>query len=263
MKVVTVKGEEPRVMPDNADTLRFIYQYPINDIEVACAECPCVAAGRTRKQLARIMSGDAGIPEEFRGYTFETWDALPQKLTAGKELARQGCELFAEGNILMLDSGEEKYGMVLAGDFGTGKSGLASATAMERARRRGSSVLWIDMALYVRRVRATYRADSLIDYEDIVSAATNVGLLLFDDFGDAESNRPISDNLRSITYDVIGERFNEKRPVIITTNLTQTQMLDQFGSRLVSRILKMCVWLDMGGMNVRNANEPLFNRNGR
>lgn len=260
MLIVTVKGEQPRIMPDNRETKAFIYQYPIDHIEVANAECPCVTAGRAQKQVDRIMSGDAGIPAEFRGYSFETWDGLPQSLTDGKNLARVGCGMFAEGNIWMQDSGEEKYGLVLSGDVGTGKSGLASATAMERAQRHGSSVLWIDFSKYLRKVRATYRDDSETSYDEIASAATGVGLLLFDDFGDAASNRPVSDNVRSIVYDVVSERYNEHRPIIFTTNLTQSAMLDQFGDRLVSRILRMCVWIDMGTVNIRNQYEGLFNR---
>jgi len=205
------------------------------------------------------MNGEADVPAEFRGYTFESWDALSSDLRAGKELARLACNVFASANIYLTETQEEKQALVLAGEVGTGKSGLASATLMERARR-GSSVLWIDYRLFLRKVRSTYEVGHEISYDEIISAASGVGCLLFDDFGDAASHAKVTDNVRGIVYDVVSERYNQHRPTIFTTNLDKGHMLEQFGDRLTSRILKQAFWADMGTVNVRNIGEPVFRK---
>lgn len=257
IEVLTIDGES-RFLDRHENGNSFLWDNPRAQLSVMA--CHCQQTKLAQRQIDSIMNGDAQVPAEFRGCTFETWDALPDRLKLGKDTARITCEYFAESELYNPETNETKYGLVLAGPVGTSKSGLASAALTARAGR-GQSVLWIDFRHFLRKVRATYERDHETTYDEIITAATNVGCLLFDDFGDAErDDRPVTDNVREICYDVIGERYNQHRATIITTNLTPEQMREQFGDRLVSRIMRICYWQQMGGENIRNQHDGFRSR---
>jgi len=140
----------------------------------------------------------------------------------------------------------ERYKLVLSGGMGRGKTGLASCVLMERARR-GENVLWVDFSKFIRRIRSTYREDSILSYEEVVGAAASVPFLLIDDMGDIDAAKTIFDDLRRNVYDVISERYNELRLTLITTNLTAAQFRTTFGDRIADRVLHLYYWLDVPG----------------
>lgn len=243
---------EYRPLPPSVPGGMYTWDHP--GALLASAPCHCIterqAEQRKQKSVNSILNGVAGVPEDFRGYSFETWDALPSNLTTDKRVAREAAGCFAAGEVAI--EGIVKYGLVLSGPVGTSKSGLASCILMARAQA-GQSVLWIDYLKFLRKVKATYDQDSETTYDEIISAAATVGCLLFDDFGDAKAIKLPTDHVRQIVYEVIGERYNEHRPTMITTNLSQEMFLDQFQDRIYSRVLRMCYWQDCGRINIRKA----------
>ncbi len=225
----------------------YLHDHPRASLSVG--NCDCLQRKLIRAQLNRLM-GDGGVPMIYRTFSFETWDNLPERDRRGKEAARLYCEAFAGGNFYV--EGQERYGLVLSGDTGRGKTGLASCTLMARAQR-GQPVLWIDFSRFIRRVKDTYQDNSDATYEQVVGAAARVPFLFVDDMGDMKRRGEATDHTRDVVYDVVSERYNELRPTLITTNLSFIQFKEQFGDRIAYRILQLYHWVDVHGTNMRIA----------
>lgn len=213
----------------------YLYDHP--KAHISAGNCPCQTQAQTQKRINALLDGSGGMPEEYRGYTFKTWDALPLSWTMRKKKARRIAEMFSNGPLP--GTVETKRGLVLSGAVGRGKSGLAAAIIWNRAEKE--SVLWIDFRKFIRKVYDTIHNEAHT-YEELVGAAASVPFLVWDDFADAETDRKVSDYLRNIVYDVISERYNERRATLITTNLDAEQVYEQFGDRIGDRVLKLCHW---------------------
>lgn len=214
---------------------------------LSATSCPCLLEKQRQARLDRLMS-TGGVPRIYRAWSFRSWDAQSEAERAGKEKARAYCGLFAQGTLEV--DGIPRYGLVLSGGVGRGKTGLASCVLLERARR-GESVLWIDFSKFIRKVRETYRENSVTSYEEIIEAAASVPFLLLDDMGDLNATKAISDDLRRNVYDVISERYNELLPTLITTNLSSAQFRATFGDRIADRVQHLYHWQGVGGTNLR------------
>ena len=232
-------------IPPHIPSAMALYDHP--GAYVASAVCSCLLEKQRQAKLAKLMDG-GGVPRLYRDFTFASWDTQTSETLRGKEEARYYAELFASGRLEV--NGVQRFGLVLSGAVGRGKTGLASCILMERARHN-ETVLWVDFSKFIRKVRDTYRDGSFTSYEDIVGAAATVPFLLIDDMGDMNATKAISDDLRRNVYDVISERYNELRPTLITTNLSIDQFRDTFGERISDRILHLYHWQEIGGANLR------------
>lgn len=211
------------------------------------------------------MLGNAGIPERFKDFTFETFrERCGVEHLEQKDWPLRCCEAFATAGSLALE-GEIKPGVVLFGSFGTGKTGLASATLHARASG-GQAVTWLDHIEFCKKVQDTYGEDSDLSSNKLITAAAQSEFLLFDDLGDIEQRfmmktasgpvlrmKPITDDKRGITYDVLTRRHRELKPTIITTNLGIDEFIEHFGERIFDRVWEMCHWIEVGGANFRRS----------
>lgn len=132
-------------------------------------------------------------------------------------------------------------GLLLIGNFNTGKTYLLSAVANELAKHNISTLLAYVPDL-VRQIKSLLGKDS---YEDIINELKTVDVLMLDDLG--------SENMSSwLRDDVLGPIFNyraaEGKPVCISTNLSLDQLRRHFSvdqdnfkpSRLLIRIQDVC-----------------------
>jgi len=142
-----------------------------------------------------------------------------------------------------------KFGLVLSGPVGIGKSSLAACVLMERARR-GQGVMFIDFNDLLNKARKSQRPDTEVHYDEIVSAAGDIPFLLVDDMGDMARRADITDFTRELVYDIIRKRFDFLRETLITTNLTAEQFREMFDDRIYRRVHGieeddgMCFWVE-------------------
>jgi DNA replication protein DnaC len=241
-------GQEPVLLPAGTSNLYF-YDHPraLHVTEV----CECRKQQVIQSRIESILDGSAGVPEEYQDRTFETWDAMPESWRRDKGEARRIAEAFA---MVKYATGEKpdrkKYGLVLAGLNGRGKSSLAAAI-LRRRIERGQVGLWIDFRKYLRQTYTTMRKNAQWDREEIVGVAAEAPFLVWDDFADAAQRDEISDFVRNAIGDVIAERHARHLPTCITTNLDDTAIYEQFDDKIGDRVLQMCHWQDVGGENMR------------
>jgi DNA replication protein DnaC len=242
IKWLLLDGEEPmEVAFDTSDTTIYAFN---RQATVAYTECDCLKRRNHLNRMKALM-GRANVPPVFQGVSFDTWDALSLAERVGKEQARLLCGHLATGR---LETGH--IGLVLSGGVGRGKTGLASCVIGARLTA-GQSALWLKYNTFINLIRATYRPDAAESYDAVVTRFVDAEFLLLDDMGDMDANATISDDLRRNVYDVIGDRYDQLRPTLITTNLDADTFRKTFGARIADRIMQMNAWCDLSGPNLR------------
>lgn len=145
----------------------------------------------------------------------------------------------------------DRYALFLTGEFGRGKTWLASAVFKNLlAKSAGKVGMWRTFHWFVREVQATYHTSSSTRSDQVIRSYQKTPLLLLDDVGDLDRGRETEDRSR-LLYEVLDYRNNYLLPTIITTNLLPSEMEDQFGARTFQRILEMSAFVTMAGENLR------------
>ena len=141
----------------------------------------------------------------------------------------------------------ENLGLLLWGDVGTGKSFLAACIA-NALLEKGVPVLMTNFSKILNQMGAMY-SDERYRY---IASFNRFSLLIIDDLG-IERNTEYA--LEQV-YAVVDERYKAGLPLIITTNLTISQLRnpeDVAHARIYSRILEMCTPVHVPGLDRRTA----------
>jgi len=125
---------------------------------------------------------------------------------------------------------QEKKGawIVLQGPTGTGKSGLAFATASEFLKGGRTVRCYTISELKAHCWSAESRGSNRLAAMKEVSSCD---LLVIDDVGSTK----MVDSEIELVYEVVDDRYKKCKPIIFTTNMTKTQ-LEALGDRTFSRI---------------------------
>ena len=141
----------------------------------------------------------------------------------------------------------ENLGLLLWGYVGTGKSFLAACIA-NALLEKGVPVLMTNFSKILNQMGAMY-SDERYRY---IASFNRFSLLIIDDLG-IERNTEYA--LEQV-YAVVDERYKAGLPLIITTNLTISQLRnpeDVAHARIYSRILEMCTPVHVPGLDRRTA----------
>jgi DNA replication protein DnaC len=141
--------------------------------------------------------------------------------------------------------------LLLTGTFGTGKTHQAYG-ALRRIAESGPDRFEL-IATTAPDMYGLLRpggSDRGAEYE--LKRLCAVSLLLLDDLG----TEKISEWTEEATYRLLNERYNECRPVIITSNLptqsaTGEDLQDKLGGRIVSRLSQMTTFVELLGPDRR------------
>jgi len=141
--------------------------------------------------------------------------------------------------------------LLLTGPFGTGKTHQAYG-ALRRIAEAGPDRFEL-IALTAPDMYALIRpggSERGAEYE--VKRLMRIPLLLIDDLG----TEKISEFTEEATYRILNERYNECRPLIITSNLPVANpngpdLKDQLGQRITSRLAQTTTVVPLGGNDRR------------
>lgn len=168
--------------------------------------CPLCERNRLLRQ---------GVPPALVHSTFNNW--LPRTTTKHEHLS------------LVQEFVRVRRGFLfLLGPVGVGKSHLA--VSVMRAVREG---LFVRQAQLLRQLRRHYH-DSAV--ENPIADAQEAGLLVLDELGVSSGGR---DELPMLD-EILACRYEQKRPTIITSNLTWEQISTALGDRLADRLNEAC-----------------------
>lgn len=139
----------------------------------------------------------------------------------------------------------ENIGLLLWGEVGTGKSFFAACIANALIEQFVS----VKMTNFAAILNDLFSCDDKNEYIDRLNESS---LLIIDDLG-IERNTEYA--LEQV-YNIIDARYKSNKPVIITTNLSLTELkhpVDTAHKRIYDRILEMCVPIRFNGENMRRS----------
>lgn len=143
---------------------------------------------------------------------------------------------------------ENAAGLLLWGDVGTGKSFFAGCIA-NALIEKGVPVLMTNFA----RILGTLSDMHSDDRNQFIDSFNLYSLLIIDDLG-IERN---SEYALEQVFSVIDSRYRSNKPLIVTTNLTLTELknpADLAHARIYDRVLERCVPLRINNRNIRKEN---------
>lgn len=115
----------------------------------------------------------------------------------------------------------DKPGLLLIGGTGTGKTHLAVA-ALKILISRGFDAIFFDYQTLLERIQRSWDPASGAGDREAYRQALDTEILLLDDLGARRSLEWVEDTVTSI----ITQRYNERKPLIATTNLPDPALGD-------------------------------------
>lgn len=174
------------------------------------------------------------------------FSALSEQYYAGEDLenfrkARRACMQFVE------EFGHTYRNLYLYGTVGTGKT-MLSVCAARALIDRGYSVLYFSAAsLFDRLADCTFSSGSRDDLREFTRDLYGCDLLIIDDLGTEFTNAFVASQL----FSCISERELNRRPTVISTNLSLRELQARYSDRVFSRITSTYEICKLTGQDIR------------
>ena len=213
----------------------------IDGVEVA-VPCKC----REKSVMIR-KKRFADIPIAFKDIHLKTFSLSVYKTEQGKEKGRIACRIIKK----YLDSFDEakKEGMglyIYSKSKGSGKTRMAASIANDILENHKASVKFSTSINILNEIKRTYGHESDITESQLVSDLVMADVLIIDDFG----TEKVTDWARNKFYDIINQRYINKRIMIFTSNESLDSI--QYDDRITSRIKETCYQVDFPEECVRD-----------
>lgn len=168
-----------------------------------------------------------GIPKRYYDMDF---DWLRKHGSFPKENAEAYAVVKEYSNNLKgnLDTGK---GLILRGPAGTGKTSIA-VSLLKEVIALGKSCMMISMPNLLDTMLSLSKGDNVV-FMNYEQKLRSIPLLLLDDFG-AEYSK--SEWVSAKVESIIIDRYNRMKPIVLTTNYSETWTKDHYSQRIYDRL---------------------------
>ena len=182
--------------------------------------CQCVLNEGKERRLQRLLSySNLGPLERL------TFDNLAPQGRSADPSAR---EAFARAVAAARAFAQEPAGwLVFTGPSGCGKTHLAAAAA-NLCLREGYPVLFMVVPDLLDHLRAAYKPDSEMPYDDLFYQVKSAPILVLDDLGTHSATPWAQEKL----FQILNYRYNAKLPTIVTVGKHLGELDDRVRTRL-------------------------------
>lgn len=214
----------------------------LNTLPLRCAACNQLGeneeaerALEDRKRLFEQRVRSCGLPSAYHHWTLD-------KLTGPEQAeAVRASRLFAAG---------ELRGLALTGDYGVGKTTIAAAAAKAYMWQTGRALRWLKVHSIINDLGRGF-GDPIRDAT--LNALSGRSALVLDDL---DKTKPTEHAVGPL-FTAVDECVSERRPLIVTTNLSIGQLAakwaDSYGEAIASRLAGYCDTYVIGGIDRRLA----------
>lgn len=211
----------------------------IDGVEVA-VPCKC----RKRAVMSRRMRF-AEFPDVFKGKTLESFSIGVYERQESKEKARTACKVIKEYLDMLPEAKETGMGLyIYSSTKGSGKTRMAAGIA-NYLLEHDTAVKFSTSTRILNEIRSTYDENSQYTESQLMSDLVNTEVLIIDDFGTENVTAWVRDKI----YDIVNERYINKRITIFTSN--ERLKDSSYDERISNRIKEMCYQIDFPEESVR------------
>ena len=143
---------------------------------------------------------------------------------------------------------ERGTGYVIMGNPGNGKTHLA-VSVMKALTEKGYSVAFVNASSLIGKFKEYESFSKQETLDDFVRFLTVPDLLILDDLG---ANR-WSDLTKDYIYKVIDARYKEMKPILVTTNIAEKDLVSQLSERITDRLKGACSFIQIKSKSMRVA----------
>lgn len=169
--------------------------------------------------------GHAGIPDRFQDRSLKSYVAE----TDGQRRALAFADAYADSFDDALATGRSA---VFIGKPGTGKTHLAVGIGLRVMHRDSRIVHFSTVMRAIRRVRNTWNRNADESETEAIEAFTLPDLLILDEVGIQYG----SDAEKLLIFDILNERYENRRPTLLLSNLGLDEVRAYLGERVYDRL---------------------------
>jgi DNA replication protein DnaC len=190
------------------------------------------------------------IPPRYAHCNLGTFEPGNPSLRSALERAMNFCEGYP------YTGPDEGLGLIFTGGPGVGKTHLAVSVLRELVTEKEARGQYWDFNELIREIRNSYNPDVRMTELQVLQPVIDTDVLLLDDLGAWK----ITDWMHDTLFFVLNSRYMNNRVTLITTNYSnakpkeallddslkrQEYLVERIGYRLRSRLMEMCVVVQM------------------
>ncbi|MCD8037134.1 MAG: ATP-binding protein [Clostridiales bacterium] len=213
---------------------------------IGSEECSCFRQYLIQKAYGRALLNELSEEECFENFNINFYsktEADRDGITPYENMKDVfgACLRFAER------FGSQYKNLLLMGKTGLGKTFLCNCIAQE-VLNSGYTVIYISAGrLFKTLSDEQFNRSDDEEYSSFYDDVLSVDLLIIDDLGTEFSTSLVSAQF----FNIINERMANRRPTIISTNLTPDGIKEQYSDRVLSRITDEFELLRLTGKDIR------------
>ncbi len=196
-----------------------------------------------KQRIADVLYDNSNLRALSKTANFKN---LSEKYYQGQDLQHfLGAKRAAEDFIK--NFGTDYQNLLIYGTVGTGKSFLSICVANEIIKKGHSVIFYSAKGMFDMISQYTFDHGRKQELAALYDDLYNCELLVLDDLGSEMTNNFVASEL----FNLLNERFNRKKPIVITSNYDLDNLQNTYSDRIFSRILTNFKVLKLSGPDIR------------